>query len=105
MNGGTTLYGVTVPMNLNPIRAAQSVCEKLVSAQVYAVIVSHPPTIEILSQSPDSPEFAGSLGAPAAVSYTCGFYNIPVIGLANRASFLSDKHVHSTFLRTIPPWS
>ncbi|GBL62116.1 hypothetical protein AVEN_198365-1, partial [Araneus ventricosus] len=44
--------------------------------QVYAVIISHPT--------------AGEL-SPAAVSYTCGFYNIPVIGISSRDSSLSDK--------------
>ncbi|GFT09641.1 uncharacterized protein NPIL_476921, partial [Nephila pilipes] len=46
------------------------------SPQVYAVIISHPT--------------AGEL-SPAAVSYTCGFYNIPVIGISSRDSSLSDK--------------
>ena len=45
-------------------------------SQVYAVIISHPT--------------AGEL-SPAAVSYTCGFYNIPVIGISSRDSSLSDK--------------
>jgi hypothetical protein len=31
---GVTLYAVTVPMNANPIRTAQSVCDKLISSQV-----------------------------------------------------------------------
>ena len=29
--------------------------------------------------------------SPAAVSYTCGFYSIPVIGISSRHSSLSDK--------------
>lgn len=43
--------------------------------------------------------------SPLAASQTCGFYNIPVIGLANRDSSMSDKHIHSTYLRTVPPYS
>jgi hypothetical protein len=31
---GVTLYAVTVPMIVNPIRTAQSVCDKLISSQV-----------------------------------------------------------------------
>ncbi|GIY57740.1 glutamate receptor subunit 1 [Caerostris extrusa] len=42
---------------------------------------------------------------PAAVSYTCGFYNIPVIGISSRDSSLSDKNLHTSFMRTIPPYS
>ncbi|XP_054715976.1 glutamate [NMDA] receptor subunit 1-like [Uloborus diversus] len=84
------LLGVPLPMDRNPIRTAQNVCEHLISSQVYAVIISHPT--------------AGEL-SPAAVSYTCGFYNIPVIGISSRDSSLSDKNLHTSFMRTIPPYS
>lgn len=84
------LFGVSLPMDRNPIRTAQNVCKNLISAQVYAVIISHPT--------------AGEL-SPAAVSYTCGFYNIPVIGISSRDSSLSDKNLHTSFMRTIPPYS
>ncbi|XP_055953034.1 glutamate [NMDA] receptor subunit 1-like isoform X2 [Argiope bruennichi] len=84
------LEGVSLPMDRNPIRTAQNVCNHLISAQVYAVIISHPT--------------AGEL-SPAAVSYTCGFYNIPVIGISSRDSSLSDKNLHTSFMRTIPPYS
>ena len=60
----------------NPIRSALDVCEKLVTQRVYAVIVSHPHNME-------SP--------PIAISYTCGFYQIPVIGISARESIFSDK--------------
>jgi len=43
---------------------------------VYAVVVSHPPTGDL---------------SPAAVSYTSGFYHIPVIGISSRDSAFSDK--------------
>ncbi|KAL3206747.1 hypothetical protein MRX96_039952 [Rhipicephalus microplus] len=71
---GITLYAQTVHMNSNPIRIAQSVCENLISSQVFAVVISHPVSGEL---------------SPAAVSYTCGFYN----------------NLHRTFLRTVPPYS
>ncbi|XP_076351291.1 glutamate [NMDA] receptor subunit 1-like isoform X2 [Tachypleus tridentatus] len=87
---GVILYAAIVPMNPNPIRTAQKVCEDLISATVYAVIISHPNTGEL---------------SPAAVSYTCGFYNIPVIGISSRDSSLSDKNLHASFLRTVPPYS
>lgn len=58
--------------------------------QVYVVIVSHPIQAET---------------SPASVSFTCGFYNIPVIGISNRDSSLSNKNLHGSFLRTIPPYS
>ncbi|XP_070383016.1 glutamate [NMDA] receptor subunit 1-like isoform X2 [Dermacentor albipictus] len=87
---GITLYAQTVHMNSNPIRIAQSVCENLISAQVFAVVISHPVSGEL---------------SPAAVSYTCGFYNVPVLGISSRHSSLSDKNLHRTFLRTVPPYS
>ncbi|KAK8764714.1 hypothetical protein V5799_032678 [Amblyomma americanum] len=87
---GITLYAQTVHMNSNPIRIAQSVCENLISSQVFAVVISHPVSGEL---------------SPAAVSYTCGFYNVPVIGISSRHSSLSDKNLHRTFLRTVPPYS
>uniref|UniRef100_T1J761 Glutamate [NMDA] receptor subunit 1 n=1 Tax=Strigamia maritima TaxID=126957 RepID=T1J761_STRMM len=87
---GVTLYAATILMNPNPIRTALSVCETLIAAQVYAVIVSHP--------------IKGEL-SPASVSYTCGFYHIPVIGISSRDSAFSDKNIHVSFLRTVPPYS
>lgn len=82
--------------------------------QVYAILVSHPP------QSNDHL-------TPTPVSYTAGFYRIPVIGLTTRMSIYSDKvssgrrpppgrnsecplslvlqSIHLSFLRTVPPYS
>uniref|UniRef100_A0A915J7G8 Receptor ligand binding region domain-containing protein n=1 Tax=Romanomermis culicivorax TaxID=13658 RepID=A0A915J7G8_ROMCU len=40
----------------------------------------------------------------AATSYALGFYNIPVISVSARDVEFSDKNVHSTFLRSIPPY-
>lgn len=58
--------------------------------QVYAVVVSH--------------ELTGDL-SPAAVSYTSGFYQIPVIGISSRDAAFSDKNIHVSFLRTVPPYN
>ncbi|XP_028966612.1 glutamate [NMDA] receptor subunit 1 [Galendromus occidentalis] len=85
-----SLKSKTVHMNLNPIRMAENVCEELISQKVYAVVISSPMKGEL---------------SPAAVSYTCGFYSIPVIGISSRHSSLSDKNLHKTFLRTVPPYS
>lgn len=56
---------------------------------MYAVVVSH--------------EQTGDL-SPAAVSYTSGFYQIPVIGISSRDAAFSDKNIHVSFLRTVPPY-
>ncbi|KAF2361090.1 Receptor ligand binding region [Trinorchestia longiramus] len=84
------LRNVTMLMDSNPIRTALEVCKQLVSESVYAVVVSHP--------------LNGDL-SPAAVSYTSGFYHIPVIGISSRDSAFSDKNIHVSFLRTVPPYS
>lgn len=52
--------------------------EHLLLLQVYAILVSHPP------QSNDHL-------TPTPVSYTAGFYRIPVVGLTTRMSIYSDK--------------
>jgi Receptor family ligand binding region len=60
---------------------------------VYAVIVSH-----------DDKDSSGHDLSPAAVSYTSGFYQIPVIGISSRDAAFSDKNIHVSFLRTVPPY-
>ncbi|XP_059850352.1 glutamate receptor ionotropic, NMDA 1-like [Hypanus sabinus] len=60
--------------------------------QVYAILVSHPPG-------------PSDHLTPTPVSYTAGFYRIPVIGLTTRMSIYSDKSIHLSFLRTVPPYS
>uniref|UniRef100_A0A8C8EG97 Glutamate receptor n=1 Tax=Oncorhynchus tshawytscha TaxID=74940 RepID=A0A8C8EG97_ONCTS len=85
-----TLYGkdkfkmnaISVTHKPNAIQMALSVCEDLISNQVYAILVSHPP------QSNDHL-------TPTPVSYTAGFYRIPVVGLTTRMSIYSDKVRHT----------
>ncbi|CAG0921507.1 unnamed protein product, partial [Notodromas monacha] len=89
-HAGVTLYNATMLMNPNPILTALQICNELISKQVYAIVVSHPVIGEL---------------SPAAVSYTAGFYHIPVIGISSRDSAFSDKNIHVSFLRTVPPYS
>ncbi|XP_043268795.1 glutamate [NMDA] receptor subunit 1 isoform X2 [Venturia canescens] len=90
VNKGVTFYHTVIGMDSNPIRTALSVCKSLIAQRVYAVVVSHPLTGDL---------------SPAAVSYTSGFYHIPVIGISSRDSAFSDKNIHVSFLRTVPPYS
>ncbi|XP_031786059.1 glutamate [NMDA] receptor subunit 1 isoform X6 [Nasonia vitripennis] len=76
VNKGVTYGHVVIAMDSNPIRTALNVCKFLIAQKVYAIIVSHPPVGEL---------------SPAAVSYTSGFYHIPVIGISSRDSAFSDK--------------
>ncbi|CAH1390907.1 unnamed protein product [Nezara viridula] len=87
---GVTYYATAMKIDANPIRTALNVCKLLISQRVYAVVVSHPLTGDL---------------SPAAVSYTSGFYHIPVIGISSRDSAFSDKNIHVSFLRTVPPYS
>ncbi|ODN01368.1 Glutamate [NMDA] receptor subunit 1 [Orchesella cincta] len=87
---GTRLIASPILMDPNPIRTAIDVCKHLIMKQIYAVIVSHSALGELSS---------------AAVSYTSGFYHIPVIGISSRDSAFSDKNIHVSFLRTVPPYS
>ncbi|XP_054271641.1 glutamate [NMDA] receptor subunit 1 [Macrosteles quadrilineatus] len=87
---GTTFYATAIQMDANPIRTALNVCKYLIANRVYAVVVSHPLTGDL---------------SPAAVSYTSGFYHIPVIGISSRDSAFSDKNIHVSFLRTVAPYS
>ncbi|XP_023556000.1 glutamate receptor ionotropic, NMDA 1 [Octodon degus] len=72
------LNATSVTHKPNAIQMALSVCEDLISSQVYAILVSHPPT--------PNDHFT-----PTPVSYTAGFYRIPVLGLTTRMSIYSDK--------------
>nr|5IOU_A Chain A, N-methyl-D-aspartate receptor subunit NR1-8a [Xenopus laevis]5IOU_C Chain C, N-methyl-D-aspartate receptor subunit NR1-8a [Xenopus laevis]5IOV_A Chain A, N-methyl-D-aspartate receptor subunit NR1-8a [Xenopus laevis]5IOV_C Chain C, N-methyl-D-aspartate receptor subunit NR1-8a [Xenopus laevis]5IPQ_A Chain A, N-methyl-D-aspartate receptor subunit NR1-8a [Xenopus laevis]5IPQ_C Chain C, N-methyl-D-aspartate receptor subunit NR1-8a [Xenopus laevis]5IPR_A Chain A, N-methyl-D-aspartate re len=86
------LNATSVTHRPNAIQMALSVCEDLISSQVYAILVSHPPApTDHLTPTP--------------ISYTAGFYRIPVIGLTTRMSIYSDKSIHLSFLRTVPPYS
>ncbi|XP_018320264.1 glutamate [NMDA] receptor subunit 1 [Agrilus planipennis] len=87
---GVVYYDKAILMDQNPIKTALNVCKYLISNRVYAVVVSHPLTGDL---------------SPAAVSYTSGFYHIPVIGISSRDSAFSDKNIHVSFLRTVPPYS
>ncbi|XP_014240013.1 glutamate [NMDA] receptor subunit 1 [Cimex lectularius] len=87
---GVTYYATAILIDANPIRTAINVCKSLIANRVYAVVVSHPLTGDL---------------SPAAVSYTSGFYHIPVIGISSRDSAFSDKNIHVSFLRTVPPYS
>ncbi|KAK3773337.1 hypothetical protein RRG08_023220 [Elysia crispata] len=80
----------SIIMDGNPIRSALDICDKLLAQRVYAVVVSHPNSTD---------------RSPISVSYTCGYYNIPVVGVTARDSAFSDVNVHKMFLRTVPPFS
>ncbi|GFS12327.1 glutamate [NMDA] receptor subunit 1 [Elysia marginata] len=65
----------SIIMDGNPIRSALDLCDKLLAQRVYTVVASHPNSTQ---------------RSPISVSYTCGYYNIPVVGVTARDSAFSD---------------
>ncbi|XP_033629311.1 glutamate receptor ionotropic, NMDA 1-like isoform X1 [Asterias rubens] len=88
--GNYRLNVTSIIMTNNPIQSAIRVCEKIIPNEVYAVISGYSPELYMSSVS---------------VSYTCGFYGIPVIGISARECIFSDKHIHKSYLRTVPAYS
>lgn len=86
----TTLYDVTLVHHGSPISAALHVCQTLISRAVFAVIMASPTHDSMTT---------------ASVSFTCGFYHIPVICTHSRDYVFSDKNIHVSLLRTVPPYS
>ncbi|KAK3708593.1 hypothetical protein QZH41_002417 [Actinostola sp. cb2023] len=73
---GIRLNSTSAVLSANPIRSALDVCDQVITHRVYVILVSH-------SNEQPNP--------PIAISYACGFYNIPVIGITARESIFSDK--------------
>ncbi|KAI0233221.1 Glutamate [NMDA] receptor subunit 1 [Lamellibrachia satsuma] len=76
-------------MDANPLRAAKAVCDDVIPNQVYVVIAGSKSYNDLSSM---------------AVSFTCGFYRIPTIGISVRDSVFSDKNLHMSFMRMVPPY-
>ena len=71
-----TFSSTSYIMDTNPIRSAMSICDDLITQSVHVIIASHPPR---------------KAQSPVSVSYTCGYYGIPLIGIYARDSAFSDK--------------
>lgn len=80
-------------LSLNALKASEQVCDLFNSTdgRMLALVVSHP---------------SGAPGvAPLSVSFTSSFYFLPTIGVSARQAVFSDKYIHASFLRTVPPYS
>ncbi|BFZ09236.1 hypothetical protein BsWGS_12275 [Bradybaena similaris] len=89
-NANVLFNSTSILMDSNPIRSALDICDKLLVQRIFAVVASHPNSTD---------------HSPISVSYTCSYYNIPVVGISARDSAFSDVNVHKMFLRTVPPYS
>jgi ionotropic glutamate receptor NMDA 1 len=68
---------VTFPMDSsNPIRAALDACENILNEHVYVVFVNQ-----------DNMTNDAVIG----ISYTCGFFQVPVVGIGVRDAIFSDR--------------
>lgn len=67
---------VTFPLTSNPIQGALDVCENILNKQVYAVFIN---------------EDNVTNDAVSAISYTCGFFKVPVVGIGIRDAIFSDR--------------
>ena len=77
-------FNVTsIETQANPFAVSFDICNKLIPNQVYVVIVSHP---------------AEKILSPMAASYTCGFYQIPILAITARDSAFSDKVGYTNIL-------
>ncbi|XP_046844011.1 glutamate receptor ionotropic, NMDA 1-like [Xenia sp. Carnegie-2017] len=89
-NTSIQFEALTISMNKKPIQASLDVCDNILNKNVHAVFVIND---------------ANFTNGPAmAVSYTCGFFQIPVIGIGIRNSVFSNKTVQPTFIRTVSPY-
>ena len=75
-NASLKFKAVSFPTNDNPIRAALDLCENILSEKVYVVLVD---------------EEASMSDAVIGISYTCGFFNVPVVGIGVREAIFSDR--------------
>ena len=66
----------SIIMDTNPIRSALAICKDVIPKKVHVVVASHPPV---------------SANSPISVSYTCGYYGMPLIGIYARDSAFTDK--------------
>lgn len=82
-NISVSLRAVTFPMSENPIRSSLDACENILSEQVHLLIVD---------------QGNCSSDAVVAISYTCGFYHVPTIGINSRDAMFSDKVLFHLFL-------
>uniref|UniRef100_A0A0X3P648 Glutamate [NMDA] receptor subunit 1 n=1 Tax=Schistocephalus solidus TaxID=70667 RepID=A0A0X3P648_SCHSO len=88
-----TFSTITDILSSNALTASKQFCRMLAAknGRLFALVVSNPP------HALNSP--------PLSVSFIAALYGIPVIGVSSRHAIFSDKYAHSSFLRTVPPYS
>ncbi len=75
-SSNVSLQVITFSMNNNPIRAALDACENILNEKVYAIFVNQ-----------DNMTNDAVIG----ISYTSGFFDVPVVGIGVRDAIFSDR--------------
>lgn len=88
------IKSLKLTINENPVSLSLSVCNNLIASSIYAVIVGH---TDCLANSvhkskyldnDDKTEYVLTL---SAISFTCAYYQIPVLDLYSREADFSDR--------------
>jgi hypothetical protein len=88
--------------NENTISLSLTVCEKLMASEpLYGVVLGKTSCLRPPNASNTQSDYILNL---SAISFTCGYYQIPVIDLYNREADFSDNSIYSTFIRLTPPY-
>lgn len=84
-----------------PLSSSMNVCENLIAKNnIYTVIIAD----ANCSEDPNEFNPKEHLSILSAISFTCAYYNIPVIDLTSRTAEFSDKTIHRSFIRMSPPY-
>ncbi len=124
------LKGLQLKSDDNPVTLSLSVCQNLMFKEpIYAVVIASTSCLQKnynrsattkirtseasnevgsrleklmpITFSQDESDFLLSM---SSISFTCAYYQIPVIDIKNRESIFSDKSIHSSLVRMMPPY-
>ncbi len=97
------IKGLKLRATDTPLSSSMSVCDYLMGLHnIYAVVFAgsgclSPTNVSFVSENEQ-------LSIVSAISFTCAYYNIPVIDLAGRKAEFSDKTIYNSFIRMLPPY-
>ena len=114
------LKGLLLKKNDNPVTLSLSVCQNLMFKEpIYASVIASTSCLKSSNELSNSTDKINNnnnyinydyqndqdfLLTLSSISFTCAYYNIPVIDIKSRESVFSDKSIHSSFIRMSPPY-
>lgn len=88
-----------------PLSSSLDVCDNLIAKHsIYAVVLANCSLYKQESSKNQNAADNEHLSIMSAISFTCAYYNIPVIDLTSRSAEFSDKTIYSSFIRMSPPY-